>query len=59
MKWMKWCFMLAVLCFGLAGCTGAGGGSAGDQNDPAASGDDDAQMNEEMDEGAGGEEAAE
>ncbi len=61
MKWMKWCVILGVLCFGLVGCDGSSGGSAGDQNDPSASGDDDAQMNEDMgaEESAAEEEAAE
>jgi len=44
MKWMNFLVLLGALC--LIGCTDTSGGDAGDQNDPAATGDDDAQMNE-------------
>ena len=48
MKWIKYIVLLGALCFvGLAGCNDTSGGATGDQNDPATSGDDDAQMNEQ------------
>jgi len=44
---MKFCrlFVLLGTAF-LVGCGGEAGGKVGDQNDPATSGTDDAQMNE-------------